>query len=72
MQQVFRDVFDDPALQVRDDMTAADVDGWDSLMHVTLIVSLEQAFGIRFIAAEISGLKDVAALRQVIERKLAA
>ncbi len=57
-QEVFRDVFDDPTLEVTDKMTADDVDGWDSLTHINLIIALEKRFGIKFATAEISRLKD--------------
>ncbi len=56
-EAIFRDVFDDPALALRDDMTAADVDGWDSLMHINLIIAVEKHFGVRFATAEIAGMK---------------
>ena len=58
LQEVFREVFDDEELEIRDDMTAADVEDWDSLQHVNLIVAVEAEFGVRFATAEIAGLKD--------------
>jgi acyl carrier protein len=57
MQQVFQDVFGDPTIALQDRMTAADIEGWDSLMHINLIIAVERRFGIRFATAEISGLK---------------
>ncbi|HEV8198675.1 MAG TPA: acyl carrier protein [Candidatus Polarisedimenticolia bacterium] len=57
VQEVFRDVFGDPDIEIRDAMTADDVDGWDSLMHINLIVAIERRFGIKLATAEISGLK---------------
>ena len=57
LQGVFRDVFDDDELVLRDDMTAADVLGWDSLMHVNLIIAVENHFSVRFAIAEVAGLK---------------
>jgi acyl carrier protein len=58
VQQVFRDVFGDDAIVLTDEMTAADVPGWDSLGHLNLIIALEKRFGIRFATAEISRLKE--------------
>ena len=58
LQDLFRDVFGDDSIGLQDSMTAADVDGWDSLMHINLIIAVEKRFGIRFATAEISGLKD--------------
>jgi acyl carrier protein len=57
LQTVFRDVFDDDAIALQDSMTADDIEGWDSLMHINLIIAVEKRFGVRFAAAEIAGLK---------------
>ena len=57
MQQVFHDVFGDDTIELRDSMTAQDVEGWDSLMHINLIIAVEKRFKIKFATAEISGLK---------------
>lgn len=74
MQDVFRDVFDDDALVLSDGTTAADVDGWDSLMHINLIIAVERRFGVKFATAEISGLKgegqNVGTFRQLVAKKL--
>lgn len=74
LQDVFRDVFGDDALVLRDDMTAADVDGWDSMMHINLIIAVERLFGIKFAVAEIAGMKNegenVGTFLQLIARKL--
>ena len=75
-QDVFRDVFDDPELVVTEQMTAEDVDGWDSLNHINLIIALERAFGIKFATAEISRLKDdgsdVGSMLALVTSKIAA
>jgi acyl carrier protein len=68
---VFRDVFDDEELTVSPETTAADVPGWDSLMHVRLIVALESALRVRFSSAEVASLKNVGELVGLIERKTA-
>src|SRR5947209_6802313 len=62
VQDVFRDVFDDPELNISDSMTARDVDGWDSLKHIDLIVALEQAFRVRFTTSEVTRLRNVGEL----------
>jgi acyl carrier protein len=66
---IFRDVFDDPALVLRDDMTARDVESWDSLTYVDLIVAIEKEFRIRLTTGEISGLKSVGQLIALVSRK---
>jgi len=66
---VFREVFDDPSLVLRDDLTASNVEGWDSLSHINMIVAVEREFQIRFSLADISRLKDVGELISLIEQK---
>jgi len=58
LQDIFRDVFDDPTIVLRDEMTAADVDGWDSVRHIDLLIAVERALGIKFATAEMSRLKE--------------
>lgn len=67
---VFQDVFDDPALQIRRDMTAADVDGWDSLKHLRLILSIEREFKIRLPSTKVTGLKNVGDMIDLIRSYL--
>ena len=52
LTNVFRDVFDDETLTVTSATTAADVDGWDSLAHVRLMLSVERAFGVRLLSID--------------------
>jgi acyl carrier protein len=74
VQDVFREVFDDPALILDETMSAADVDGWDSLAHINLIVAIERRLGVRFATVEISRLKDdganVGSLMELVAHKL--
>jgi acyl carrier protein len=67
---VFRDVFDDDELTVDANTTAQDVDGWDSLAHIRLVVSVEKAFAIKFSAAEIDDLANVGDFVALIRSKL--
>jgi len=69
---IFRDIFDDPALQIRDDMTAADVEGWNSLSYIDLIVAVEKDLSVRFTTAEIRTLANVGDFVSLIEKKTAA
>lgn len=57
-------------LQLLAGMTAKDVDGWDSLAHIRIIVAIEAAFGIRFNTAEMAKLPTVGALADLIARKI--
>lgn len=69
VNEVFREVFDDDELTVTPETTAADVPGWDSLMHVRLIIAVEKAFGVRFSSSEVASLKDVGDLIELLGRK---
>lgn len=68
---IFRDIFDDDAISLRPDMTAADVNEWDSFNHINLIVATEARFGIKFHTAEIESLKNVGHFEELIAKKLA-
>ena len=72
LQPIFCDVFDDDDLFIEVATTAQDVDGWDSLAHIRLIVSIEKAFGLHFSAAEISDLDNVGEMAALILRKQAS
>jgi acyl carrier protein len=65
---VFRDVFDDDSITLKDEMTASEIDGWDSLSNVRLMVSLEEVFRIRFDAAEFREFKNVGELLTAIRQ----
>ena len=71
LQAIFRDLFDERDLVLTADTTARDVERWDSLSHVAMMVRVEEAFGIRFSTREVTGLANVGALAQVIGRKAA-
>jgi acyl carrier protein len=72
IQIVFRDIFDDDSIVLRDDMTAADVENWDSLNHIDMIVAIESEFKIRFTTAEVTSLKNVGELMALVDKKRAA
>ena len=65
---ICRDVFEDETLVIDDDTTAADVDGWDSLTHLSLINEIENEFNIKFTLGEITGSKNVGELIDAIEK----
>jgi acyl carrier protein len=67
---IFQSVFDDDALVVKPETTAAEVEGWDSLSHLRLVLSVQQAFKVKFSASEISGLKNVGELAHLVQAKL--
>ncbi len=71
MNGIFRTVFDNDEITIRPEMTANDVDGWDSLSHVNLILAVEKGFGIRFSEREVLGFRNVGDLVRGVESKLA-
>ena len=74
VQELFRIVFDDDNLTIDESTTAADIEGWDSLAHINLIIAFERRFGIKFANAEISRLKadgsNVGTLVDLLRRKI--
>lgn len=66
---IFQDIFDDTSIQIREDYSAKDIDGWDSLTHINIIVEAEKAFGVKFTTKEIRGLKDVSEFVDLIMTK---
>ena len=69
LTQVFQEVFDDDGIQVNDDTTAADIDGWDSLTHITLIDAVEDEFDVRFDMNDVVGMKNVGEMVDIILRE---
>jgi acyl carrier protein len=69
LTEVFRDVFDDDGLCLCDQTTADDVDGWDSLNHIRLMLAIQKTFGVRFSAHEIGKLKNVGDLASLLQSK---
>ena len=63
---VFRRVFEDDALEIADEMDAEDIEKWDSLMHVNLIVAVEKDFGVRFKNSEIARLASIGDLKKLL------
>jgi acyl carrier protein len=66
---VFRDVFDNPKLEITEKTTAKDVEGWDSIMHVNLIVAVETAFGATFTTKDVKGLNNVGDLMALAAKR---
>ena len=63
---VFQDTFDDDTLKVSPETTAQEIEGWDSLNHVVLVLAVEQTFGVRFSSAEVDSMKTVGDLHDLI------
>ena len=70
LNEVFRDVFDDGDITVGETTTAADIEDWDSLEHINLVVAVERHFGMKFSMGEVTGMKDVGAMADIIEERV--
>lgn len=69
---VFRRVFDNETITITDETTADDIEEWDSLAHINLIMEIEAEFDIKFTVDDIMDLKNVGEMLELIERKIAA
>ena len=66
LNKVFRDVFDDDSITVNPKTTANDIEDWDSLEHITLIAAVEKEFKIKFKMGEISSMKNVGEMANIV------
>lgn len=69
LNEVFQDVFDEKGIAVTASTVAADINGWDSLMHITLMQAVEDEFDVKFSMKEIVGLQNVGEMVEIIARK---
>ena len=67
LNQIFKEVFDDDSIEIKPNLTAKEVDGWDSLTHIRLILTIEKAFNTKFSALEVGRLASVGDLVNLIE-----
>ena len=70
LTKVFREVFDDDSIVLTSETTADDIEDWDSIEHINLIAAVEDAFGMRFQMREVSGMKNVGEMVQIIKSRI--
>ena len=70
VQEILREVTDNPGVIITDSTVSDDVEGWDSLAHIQLIVALENKFNISFTAEEIGSYNNIGGMCRGIEKKL--
>jgi hypothetical protein len=70
LQPIFHDVFDDEALVITDETNAEQIEDWDSLSHIRLVVAIEKHFSIKFAFGELQDLKNVGEMVELIKEKL--
>ncbi len=66
LEQVFREVLDDDELTLTDEMTAADVQAWDSLAHINLMFAIETEFELQFSDEQFTSFQSVGELRRFL------
>ena len=72
LNEIFRQVLDDDTIALRPETTADDIDGWDSMNHIFIVVEIEKRFGVKFHAAEMEELKNVGELATLVREKAGA
>jgi acyl carrier protein len=72
LSEIFRQVLDDDTIALNPEMTADDVEGWDSMNHIFIVVEIEKRFGVKFQAAEMEELKNVGELAALVRAKAGA
>ena len=70
LTEIVQDELDDDSLSLTEQMRASDVDGWDSIAHVRIVIGVEQAFNVRFSTVRITELKKVGDLVDLIQQSL--
>lgn len=70
VQEIFRDVFDDEELIISDKTNSDEIEDWDSLEHISLIVSMEKEFSMKFDIKEVNKLENVGEMIDLIKRKM--
>ena len=70
LEPIFQDVFDDEDIRLTETTNAEDIEDWDSLMQIRLIMAIEKRFKIKFVLSEIQQLENVGDMAKLIKSKL--
>lgn len=70
LQEIFRDILDLDDLILEDETSANDIEEWDSLAHINLVVAIERQYNIKFALGELQNLKNIKDMIHLIEKKL--
>ena len=69
LDEVFQEVFDDDSIHVKPETTADDIEDWDSLEHINLVVAIENRFGIKFKMNEVTSMKNVGEMVEILKER---
>ena len=70
VNEVFCDIFDDDEIVITDATTADDIEDWDSLEQINILVAMEKLFGVKFAVNEVEGLANVGEMIDLILSKI--
>ena len=70
MNTIFCEVFDDDSIKISDNMTSADIEEWDSLNHITLVVNIEKVFCLKLNLSEVGKLENIGEMIELILKKI--
>jgi len=70
INRIFKDIFDDESIEVSDDTNADDIEDWDSLEQINILVAIEKKFNIKFTIRDVESLENVGQTVDLIERKI--
>ena len=66
---IFQDIFDDESIHIHDGTTSSDIEEWDSLMHITLVIAIEKQFDVTLNASEVGNLANVGAMIDILMQR---
>ncbi len=69
LNEIFRDIFDDEEIVVTPETNSDSIEDWDSLEHINLVVAIEKAFNMKFSMDEVTGMKDVGEMVEIIKER---
>ena len=70
LNEIFREYFEDEDIELTEDTTADDIEDWDSLEHINLIVAVEDSFDMKFTMGEVTTMKNVGAMVDIILERI--
>ena len=68
LTEIFRDIFDDEEIELTDETTADDIEDWDSLEQINLLVAIEKKFSVKFQLSDVNGLANVGDMVSLVQK----